>query len=137
MRDTALLTLRPQINSDAITASSAEAFQNQTLRPVLKLQNDLLLSLFRHYLTKRKQLGPDARFAKLGAAEQEAYIDHTIRTDLKFRNLLVGTVIGQFTTAEWTAFLADESELTRRLGNMLTQRIQSQKEQLVNSISRA
>ncbi|WP_375445686.1 glyoxalase [uncultured Fibrella sp.] len=133
MRDTALLALRPQITSDATTTSLAETFQNQTLRPILKLQNDLLLSLFRHYLTKRKQLGPDARFAKMSAAEQEAYIDHTIRTDLKFRNLLVGTVIGQFTTNEWAVFLADESELTRRLGNMLTQRIQSQKEALITS----
>lgn len=133
MRDTALLALRPQITSDATTTSSAETFQNQTLRPTLKLQNNLLLSLFRHYLTKRKQLGPDARFAKMSAAEQEAYIDHTIRTDLKFRNLLVGTIIGQFTADEWTVFLTDESELTRRLGNMLTQRIQSQKEALVIS----
>lgn len=137
MRDTALLALRPKISSDATTTSSAETFQNQTLRPILKLQNDLLLSLFRHYLTKRKQLGPDDRFAKLGATEQETYIDHTIRTDLKFRNLLVGTVIGQFSADEWAVFLVDESELTRRLGNMLTQRIQSQKEQLVSLVSRA
>ena len=135
MRDTALLALRPQIPSDATTTSSAETFQNQALRPILKLQNDLLLSLFRHYLTKRKQVGPDARFAKMSVTEQEIYIDHTIRTDLKFRNLLVGTVIGQFTADEWTIFLADESELTRRLGNMLTQRIQSQKGLLVNLVS--
>lgn len=131
MRDTDLLALRPRIDTEPTTATDVEAFQNQTLRPILKLQNDLLLALFRHYLVKRKQLGPDRRFAKMGQAEQEAYIDHTIRTDLKFRNLLVGTVIGQFTADEWATFLANEAELTRRLGNLLTQRIQSQRERLV------
>lgn len=131
MRDTALLALRPEISTEPTTASPAESFQNQTLRPILKLQNDLLLSLFRHYLVKRKQLGPDARFARMSQTEQIGYIDHTIRTDLKFRNLLVGTIIGQFTTDEWAHFFTDESELTRRLGNMLTQRIQDQRAQLL------
>ncbi|MEZ0484243.1 glyoxalase [Fibrella aquatica] len=131
MRDAALLTLRPKIVTEPTTSNPAETFQNQTLRPILKLQNDLLIGLFHQYLTKRKQLGPDARFAKMSQAEQDAYIDHTIRTDQKFRNLLVGTIVGQFTSDEWTMFLADEAELTRRLGNMLTQRIQDQRLTLV------
>jgi len=131
MRDTALLALRPEIATESTTSNPAETFQNQTLRPLLKLQNELLLALFRHYLVKRKQLGPDARFAKMGQTEQETYIEHTIQTDQKFRNLLVGVIVGQFTSAEWAVFLTDEAELTRRLGNMLTQRIQSQRQQLV------
>lgn len=131
MRDTALLALRPQIATEPTTTSAAETFQNQTIRPILKLQNELLLSLFRHYLLKRKQLGSAGRFARMSQAEQEAYIEHAIRTDLKFRNLLVGTVIGQFVASEWAAFLADESELTRRLGHMLTQRIQDQRLKLL------
>ncbi|WP_229369858.1 glyoxalase [Fibrivirga algicola] len=131
MRDTALLALRPEIATESTTSNPAETFQNQTLRPLLKLQNELLLALFRHYLVKRKQLGPDARFAKMGQTEQETYIEHTIQTDQKFRNLLVGVIVGQFTSEEWTLFLADEAELTRRLGNMLIQRIQSQRQQLV------
>lgn len=127
MRDTNLLALRPDVSTEPTTSNPAETFQNQTLRPVLKLQNDLIISLFRQYLTTRKQLGPDARWAKQSPAEQDAYIEHTIRTDLKFRNKLVGTIIGQFTTSELDQFLSDESELTRRLGNLLTQRIQDQR----------
>ncbi|RYF69369.1 MAG: glyoxalase [Cytophagaceae bacterium] len=131
MRDNSLVALRPLIPTDPTTTNQAETFQNQTLRPLLKLQNDLLLRLFRHYLVKRKQFGTDARFAKMSQVEQDTYIDHAIRTDLKFRNLLIGTIVGQFTIDELTAFLADESELSRRLGTMLTQRIQSQKAQLL------
>ncbi|MBO0947053.1 glyoxalase [Fibrella sp. HMF5405] len=120
------MALRPVILTETTTAGQAESFQNQTLRPILKLQNDLLLRLFRHYLVKRKQLGADSRFGRMSQSEQHTYIDHAIRTDLKFRNLLIGTIVGQFTSAELAVFLSDESELSRRLGNMLTQRIQSQ-----------
>ncbi len=135
MTDQTLLALRPTVATEDTATNPAEAFQNQTLRPVLKLQNELLLGLFRHYLAKRKQRGPNgevpARFAKLSPAEQEAYIAHTIRTDLKFRNLLVGMVVGHFTADELAQFLADEAELTRRLGNLLTQRLQDQRLALV------
>ncbi|MBO0935677.1 glyoxalase [Fibrella sp. HMF5335] len=105
---------------------SPEAFQNGTLRSILKLHNDLFTSLFRNYLVKRKQGGPDGRFARITQPEQVAYIDHTIRTDQKFKNLLVGTVVGQFTTAELSAFLADEAELTRRIVGMIIDRLSSQ-----------
>ena len=45
--------LRPTI-ATAPAATADERFQNTALRPVLKLQHDLLLAVFRHYLTKRK-----------------------------------------------------------------------------------
>ncbi|MEZ0607384.1 glyoxalase [Fibrella sp. WM1] len=125
-RDETLVALRPAVATEPITSNPAEAFQNDTLRPILKLQNELLLGLFRDYLTKRKQLGLEGRFAKLPRPEQEAYIDHSIRTDQKFKNLLVGVVIGQFTTGEWTAFRIDEAELTRRLVDLIVQRLCSQ-----------
>lgn len=125
-RDEALIALRPEVATEPITSNPAEAFQNATLRPILKLQNELLLGLFRDYLTKRKQLGLEGRFARLPLLEQEAYIDHSVRTDQKFKNLLVGVVIGQFTTGEWTAFRIDEAELTRRTVTLIVQRLCSQ-----------
>ena len=122
----ALLALRPPIDTEPTAENSPESFQNQTLRPVLKLHNDLLVRLFQQYLVKRKQGGPDGRFARITRPEQVAYIDHTICTDQKFRNLLVGCVVGHFTAAELTAFLADESELTRRLVNLIIDRLSDQ-----------
>ena len=125
-KDQLLLALRPQIDTEPTAERSPEAFQNGTLRPILKLHNDLFLTLFREYLVKRKQGGPDGKFARITATGQVAYIDHTIRTDQKFRNLLVGTVVGHFTTTELATFLADEAELTRRTINMIIDRLGSQ-----------
>ena len=128
-KDLALLALRPQVDTEPTTANAAEAFQNQTLRPILKLHNSLFLSLFRSYLVRMKQ-APDGRFVRVNRPEQEAYIDHTLRTDQKFRNLLMGTVIGQFTSTELTDFLANEAELTRRTLTMIAQRLIDQIEAL-------
>lgn len=124
-KDLALVALRPQITTEPAAENSAEAFQNQTLRPILKLHNDLFDTLFQSYLVKRKQGGPDGKFARITRPEQVAYIDHTIRTDQKFKNLLVGTIVGHFTASELTAFLADEAELTRRMVGMIIDRLNS------------
>ncbi|PZQ81486.1 MAG: glyoxalase, partial [Flavobacterium johnsoniae] len=35
-------------------SSSDEIFQNQVLRPILKLQNDLFIDVFRNYISKYK-----------------------------------------------------------------------------------
>ena len=120
-RDDALTAMRPAVPTEETTVTPAELFQNTTLRPVLKLQNELLLAIFHDYLTKRK-----SHFAQMAVNDQLAYIDHAVRQDQKFKNLLVGVIVGHFTAAEWAAFRADEAELTRRLITMLSQRLQQQ-----------
>ncbi len=123
MRDTALTALRPLIPTiiDKNAVNPAELFQNRTLRPILKLQNDLLDGIFRQYIIKRK-----GAFHKLDQSKQVAYIENSIRKDLRFKNLLVGVITGHFTLEEWALFIADEGELTKRMTNLLVQRLTSQ-----------
>ena len=48
-RDEALLKMRPEVTTEVnYEISSSEAFQNDTLRPILKFQNDLFVYLFRN-----------------------------------------------------------------------------------------
>lgn len=123
MRDTDLIALRPLIPTiiDKNAVSPAELFQNRTLRPILKLQNDLLDAIFRRYIVKRKNT-----FHKLNAPKKIEYIENSIRRDLKLKNLLVGVITGHFTLEEWSLFIADEGELTKRMTNLLVQRLTSQ-----------
>jgi len=123
MRDTALKNLRPLIPTiiDKNAVNPAELFQNRTLRPILKLQNDLLDAIFRRYIVKRKNA-----FHKLNASKKIAYIENSIRRDLKLKNLLAGVITGHFTLGEWKLFIADEGELTKRMTNLLVQRLTSQ-----------
>ncbi len=115
--------LRPSIPTitDTNQTSEFERFQNRTLRPILKFQNDLLTEIFKDYLQKRK-----AVFYKLSKEQQKEYVSKAVRQDLKFRNLVIGLVIGHFTAEEYLSFRSQEKELTRRIGDLSIQRIQSQ-----------
>lgn len=128
MRDIVLKELRPPIPTiiDKNATSPAELFQNRTLRPILKLQNDLLIAMFQQYIIKRKNV-----FHKLDKLKQVIYIENSIRKDLKFKNLLIGVITGHFTLEEWTAFTMNEGELMKRMTNLLVQRLTSQVTSLV------
>jgi hypothetical protein len=109
--------LRPQVPTQP-TDQPAEAFQNETLRPILKLQHELLLGLFRHYLVKRK-----VDWKNLAHAQRSAKAKELISRDNRLRGLLFGTTIGQFTPAELDFYLDHESECNRRLTSLLTDRL--------------
>lgn len=127
-RDTDLMALRPTVQADP--AGDAEHspghFMHTTLRPVCKLQNELLLQLFRQYIRKTKDT-----FRQLSPAKRLEFIAHSIRRDQRFRSLLFGVVIGHFTEAEWRIFATQEQELSRRLSELLIQRLSDQVERLV------
>ena len=120
MTDQARLTLRPQLNLAPVPTESVpeEAFQNDTLRPVAKLQNDLLVSALHMFLRKRKvdmrQTAVKQRFEK---------VKELVARDNRLRGLLFGIIVGQFTAEEMTYYMAHESEVNRRLTNLLTERL--------------
>jgi len=121
-RDITLLELRPEISSALIKSnmSQEEYFQNKTLRPVLKLQNDLLLCMFKNYIRKHKN-----KFYELNLEARLDYIETAIQKDIKFRNNLKGVILGQFTIQEYQSYLLDSSALNKRMMNMVKERIQS------------
>ena len=128
-RSEALLQLRPQIPVLLeATTSTAEQFQNCCLRPILKLQNELLLEVYRHYIYKRKNV-----YQQLSNPERLAYIEQSLQKDQRLKELLCGLIIGHFSTEEWQQFVAEEAELRRRLIALLIQRLQSQSEILAKS----
>ena len=118
-----LESIRPTIKDLLIdkNTSAEESFQNLTLRPILKFQNSLFLSVFRNHLKKHK-----IAFADLKNIEKHEYIDQLIKKDRKMHNLFLGIVLGQLTDVEYIAYLAHEKELNRRISVMLIQRLQNQ-----------
>ncbi len=125
MKREQLKSLRPNIPSisQEDATSDAEQFQNQTLRPILKMQNELLLGIFRNYIDLRKGV-----FRKLTTDKKTRYIAEHIQQDKALRQFLLGIIVGQFTMEEWDAYAFEEKELNRRCIHMITQRIQDQLE---------
>lgn len=102
-------------------SSSDEIFQNQVLRPILKLQNDLFIDVFRNYISKYKN-----DFYSYSVEKKLAYIENSIQKDIKFRNSLKGIVIGLFTIAEYNEYIRNSSSLNKRMMNMLIERLKNQ-----------
>ncbi len=102
-------------------SSAEERFQNQTLRPILKLQNDLLLAVFKNYVDKYKN-----EFYGFAPEKKMQYIENAIQKDIKFRNSLKGMLIGLFTTEEYATYIQNSSKLNKRMMNMAIDRLKSQ-----------
>jgi hypothetical protein len=102
-------------------SSSGEVFQNKTLRPILKLQNDLFVAVFINYAVKQK-----GAFFSLSPEKKMNYIENAIQRDIKFRNSLKGMIIGLFTVDEYNEYIQNSSNLNKRMMNMLIERLKNQ-----------
>lgn len=121
-RETFISTLRGEtLGFVKSESSAAEVFQNQTLRPILKLQNELFLQLFTHYFAQHKGV-----FYTLSPENKQIYLNDIFQKDKKFTTLLKGIIIALFSIAEYEEYIALESELNKRMMKMLAERVSSQ-----------
>lgn len=102
-------------------STADEFFQNQTLRPILKLQNDLFVEVFKNYISKSK-----TDFYNFNVDKKLQFIEHSIQRDIKFRNSLKGIVIGLFTIDEYDRYIKNSSDLNKRMMAMLIERLKNQ-----------
>lgn len=121
-RDTFISKFRGEtIGTISSESSSEELFQNQTLRPILKLQNDLFIASFQNFIGKYKN-----EFYAFSPDKKMQFIENAIQRDIKFRNALKGMVIGLFTIEEYREYIKNSSNLNKRMMNMLIERLKSQ-----------
>ncbi|MBS3737781.1 glyoxalase [Mesohalobacter halotolerans] len=121
-RSQQLSELRPVISGAKVTAltSEEESFQNKTLRPIAKLQNDLLLEIFKHYIKKRKNV-----YFTLSLQKQVDYIEHAVKQDTKLRNTIKGVFIGLFTYDEYLIYAENNRALNKRITNLTIERLKN------------
>ncbi|OBW41604.1 hypothetical protein AB670_02009 [Chryseobacterium sp. MOF25P] len=116
------LDLRESLNIvNSETTTETEIFQNQTLRPILKLQNDLYLSMFINYALKQK-----ADFSSLSVSKKQMFIEQSIQKDAVLKNTFIGIVIGMFTLEELELYQSDSKVFNKRIITMLIERLKSQ-----------
>lgn len=122
-RDEQLLHIRPEVPNAKVDQStlSLESFQNSTLRPIAKFQNDLMLLVFENYIKRYKNV-----FHNLGNEEKLKYIENTVKKDSKFKNLIRGIFMGHFSRDEYQFYHENSSEVNKRIINLTKERLQSQ-----------
>lgn len=118
-----LLRIRPKLKKTKqfLSMGTEELFQNETLRPILKLQNPLFISVFQNYIEKRKGV-----FYDLSVPKKLTYIEMALIKDQKFRNSVKGMILGQFTVKEYQTYASNSSALNKRMINMTIERIKDQ-----------
>ncbi len=121
-RDSFLKEFRGEVLGTTSSQSSPdEVFQNQVLRPILKLQNDLLISVFVYYVQKNK-----VDFFTFSVDKKLHAIENSIQKDIKFRNTLKGIVIGLFSVEEYQNYIQNSSSLNKRMMTLIIERLRSQ-----------
>jgi hypothetical protein len=121
-RDSFLNEFRgPTLGQNTTQSSEEEVFQNTTLRPILKLQNDLIVLVFQNYVTQIK-----LPFKGFTVEKKMSSIATIISKDIQLQNTLKGIVIGLFTTEEYQYYSKTISNSNKRIKAMLIERLQSQ-----------
>lgn len=111
-RDTALLALRPTVAADLPTEPEATVgdFQHRTLRPVLKLQNEVLLRAVAGFLRDHH-----VPFAAALPELQTRQLTELLSRNVKLRYTIIGLITALFTEAEAAFYDQHRAELNRRL----------------------
>jgi len=108
--------LKKLINSNT---SDLERFQNEVLRPIIKMQNNLLITFFKNYIKNRK-----IEFNKLGVEFQEKKINSILTKDVNFKNILIGSIIGHLEENEIEIYFKSKTEINKRIIQIIKQRLQ-------------
>ena len=113
-------SIRPIIKNISVTMnqSQEESFQNKVLRPILKLQHDLLVLFFESHTHKKKMV-----FADLSSLKKIALIDDIFKKDSQFKIELRGLIIGHFTREEYLLYQKMTAEVNKRIMSMAKERL--------------
>jgi len=99
----------------------AEEFQNQTLRPILKMKNEILLAFFKCHIEKKK-----IKWSSINKEKKETFIYESLNKDHNFKNAIIHLIAGNFTIEEYHLYAKNQKENNKRIWKMFQQRIFSQ-----------
>ena len=112
--------VRPNlINLINSNTSDIERFQNEVLRPIIKMQHNLLVAFFKNYIKNNK-----IKFNTLKAEVQENKINTILTKDINFKNILIGSIIGHLEENEIEIYFKSKTEINKRIIQIIKQRLQ-------------
>lgn len=124
-RSELLKGIRPTIKVDNSKSTDLEVFQSVTLRPILKLQNDIILSLVNNHLAENKIV-----VKNLTDNKKTERIHEIVKGNLQLKQLFTGITIALFTEEEMNFYLENKKEVVKRTITMLLERVCTQLDKL-------
>ena len=122
-RDQFLLKGRPEIPSIQNTTKTLdlEVFQNKVLRPILKLQNTIFVSVFLDELRRKKQ-----DFTTFNSEDKHKAIQRHLNTNSSLKQRFLGIVMGLFTNTEMDFYQRHMSAINKRSYSILKIRMEDE-----------
>ena len=122
------ISIRPIISTiQSTSATEIESFQNETLRPIIKLQHSILIALFQNSISKSK-----GTFNDLKDPAKKEFITNEIRKNIPLRNQIIGLVFGLCTKEEFEHYTELRPDVDKRIINMCIERLQNSLGELIH-----
>jgi hypothetical protein len=114
-----LVALRPIIDTIRTTdVSPIEQFQNDCLRPILKMQHDVLMAL-----VKSQPNFEELLHNKGSRLQFQDRVRTFIVKQPSLKHLLIGMVLGMLTVDEMKIYIKHATDFNKRISGMICQRI--------------
>ena len=95
-----------------------ELFQNMVLRPVIKMQHDVLILRVKNYFTSKRVM-----FNVMDKKKRALAIEQAFLGDNAFKKEIQGMILGQLDTSEYQLYLNYERTMNKRIIQMVRNRM--------------
>jgi hypothetical protein len=114
------VSIRPEISGirDGDNLSFEERFQNKTIRPIVKLQHDIIIAYFNEYLSVM-----NCDYEVFSSLRKKDYIFKMFNRDNSFKLKLKGIIIGHFTRDEFIDYCYSKNDFNKRILTIIKERI--------------
>lgn len=118
---------RPGIPSAEVRIGTKdiEAFQNETLRPIIKQLHSLLLNHFSNLLYTKK-----GRYFQISEDKKDHYIRSVFQNEFRYKSELKGMIIGNFTNQEYERYSLSTRIFDKRIYSIAKERILTNQNEL-------
>ena len=112
--------VRPKLPSSLTDGElkEEELFQNMVLRPVIKMQHDVLILRMRSYFTSKKVI-----FHLMDTRKRTMAIEQAFLGDNAFKKEIQGMITGQLAPDEFKTYLRWERSINKRIVQMVRNRM--------------
>lgn len=95
-----------------------ELFQNMVLRPVIKMQHDILILRVQSYFLSKKVV-----FHMMDKKKRINAIESAFQNDNPFKKEIQGMILGQLNPEEFKSYLKSERSMNKRIIQMVRNRM--------------
>ena len=112
--------VRPKL-PDSLTEGELkeeELFQNKVLRPVIKMQHDVLILRLKSYFASKRVM-----FNVMDKKKRVLAIEQSFASDNAFKKEIQGMILGQLNTSEYKLYLKYERTMNKRIIQIVRNRM--------------